>query len=677
MEFQGRHSEHDALDEILRRYLLENNPSGPDGESLMELAGESVLAEPPLVTPPPAREAEMLEQLKQAFPDTPVPGPTGGLSLPLKGLIGVGALAVLTSAILLIFNPFGDNASSKVPDALKHMASDNVRTLSQDAPIASLEDDFGDAEDISSLQQGDGNPFFLDIQEEIGTGTGDRNLATGKAWKPGSNLHLPDQTRSDPPTTAPFNSGTAHSGSISRPPLDPFPLRGLFAQTTVQSKYYQLEPGKDHLIAGKKGTLLHIPRNAFVDAQSGEAVEEVVQVEFKEIYKRSDYLKSNLPTISNNRQLVSGGVVFVDATAAGRRLKLAKGKDIYIEFANQPKVDTRDMQLYTGEFNEKGEMNWLPVGGQFKNMIPLPAERLYLDEYRCDCDGERYWNRLIHELMDEHYGNTYLVTREFRERVRVLSGIGYYELGLLMYRDNTDKPLWKVDEMVAELLKDEVKKGNVKEKYVDAFNNFAQEMHASVEPYDDRGVDLGRWDARRQLMYRSVSRTETERLIRLHRLREQFVQEIESGLTFGRYGGQKYVVGKRKRREAGTAKGFLIEELGWTNLDKVVDKQIVKGKTRDLKVRLTGDIKAYESTSSFLVYKEINSMITADRFTGQYFKFRNVPTNVDAWIVTIGYRNAMPYIGMTRLPKGRVKEVWIDMKRSTVDGYLAALQELD
>ena len=76
MNSQGKHSEHqDPLDDLLRRYLLENDPETEDGVSLLDLAGERVLSMSPTVMPSPEREAAMVDRLKERFPEPSEPLP--------------------------------------------------------------------------------------------------------------------------------------------------------------------------------------------------------------------------------------------------------------------------------------------------------------------------------------------------------------------------------------------------------------------------------------------------------------------------------------------------------------------------------------------------------------------------------------------------------------------------
>ncbi|MEM7035955.1 MAG: hypothetical protein AAF570_03175 [Bacteroidota bacterium] len=675
------------MNEILRRYMLENNPTGPGGEPLMEAAAEAVFNSEPEVTPTPEREADMVSRLQQNFPESPIPGPAAGTSALKMGLIGTGALILVTTVILLVFNPFGSDTPTNT-----NVYIENITSAQPHANPSHLETPATNAEDkdLPSLQlYGDGTPKPTS-DDQVGKGTSGSEDRGSKVFRkpsflpnPGDNLagsRSPDlptvSPNLEPSRLADATSDHNSAPAVAKEVMDPFPLRSLYAQTSTQSKYYHLEPGKDHMVKGNKGTLLHIPRNAFVDATSGEAVHDIVQVEVKEVYRRSDLVKTNLPTVSNGRQIVSGGVLYIDAKAGNRRLRLAKGKDIFVEFTAPKGVDTRDMDLAHGAFNERGEMNWVPMAGEFTKMIPLPPKGIYLEEFMCQCDDEALWNFKVNELSDEFYDGTWVMTREFRQRMGTLRDIGYYVEGLLIYEANINKPLWKVDQMVADKLLEDVGKGKMDDADVEKFQHFAQQMLTEIEPFDDRGIDLGGTHARQQLLYHGVSREEGGRLLRLHKIREQLVAQLESSLIFEKSGKEMYAIGRKRGKRIGAiVRSFLVRELGWISMYRIADKKFVEGKTRDLKVRLSGDVP-YNSTKVFLVYSGMNSVMPARKNTGQQFKIKDVPKNQQGWIVAVGYQNMMPHLGMKRLPADG-KQAYVRMERMQIDNFIVALKSLD
>lgn len=675
MESQGPNSKRDALDELLRRYMLERDQSG-----LLDTIGESMLAGPPTVTPSEAREADMIRRLQQRFPDTKRPAVRARRRLLKPALIATGAVVVLSFLILLWMNPFaGDDNTKTLPQGLLGTGT------SSEVPDGGVNSLRHEIKENTSLLEGTGNPDPTSSghNEEV-SGDGDRERhSTPSSWMPKApSVNL--STNSDPHSVSPtlFTPLTAPiSVPVQSEPLDPFPLRSLYAQTNTQSRFFLLEPNKDHLIRGRKGTLLHIPKEAFVDASSGEAVTEMVQVEVKEVFNRSEYLKTNLSTVSNGRQLVSGGVVFVDAVAAGRRLAVAKGKELYLEFASEPGLDYTDMQLYHGEVSNRGDMNWTPSGANMAKMVPLALDQLYFDEFYCDCQGEKLWNNLLWAISDKAFANTWIATREFRQRLHALADLNYYSQGLIAYRDNVDKDLWKVDQQVASVLRDLVPQGLAKETDVERFEAFARENLGQVEQFDDRGVNLSLADARRQLLYRRVSRDESERLIRLDRLRREYAAEIKDRLVIADNGMGTYVVkvkaGHRKGSPKRSIRAFHVRQLGWANLTKPVDLNYVSTKTSDLKVRLTGEVP-YESTRTFLVYQNMLSLLPGALSTGQLFRFKDVPRGAEAKIIAIGFKDGFPYLGIESVPReGGEQITTVGMRRMNIDEYMLALAALD
>ncbi len=683
MELQGKNDAHDALDKILKRYLLERDAASPEGEGLMEMAAESVLSQAPVVSPPAAKEAAMIARLQAAFPDGPKPGPTKPRAVLKYGIFAVSALALVTTTIMLFFNPFGSTDQPLQPSNAAEISSNSPQGLAGDVPDYA----YGtavDPEQFSSLQNGAGNTeSSLDQPEEIGTGNGNQGQMIHH-WVKGPKISISGAMRPDSRTGSQFGPPVIISQPFYETPsreLDPFPLRELYSQTSVQSAYYQLDPENDHLIMCSKGTLLHIPKDAFVDATSGEAVTQTVQVELKELYNRSEYINSNLSTVSNGQQLISGGTIYIDATAAGRRLKLAKDKDIYVEFAAQRNVETLDMQLYHGSFNEKGEANLAPASRRTNKMVPLPQQKLYFEEFWCDCGADKLWNQQLVQLLHPDFKNSWIATREFRQRLQVMRDMGYYEGGLQLYIDNSTKDLWKVDQMVADQLVEDAKGRKSQDAEIEYFHQFARQMLGNVEPFEDYGLDLTRPDARRQLMYRDVSRAETEHAIRISKLRRHFEDVVESRLIVADNGKGKVFQGVRKGKfqKAGTelVAGFLIEQLGWSTLSKVANGEFASSKRREIKVRLTGNI-AYENTRAFMAFSQYNSIMPGKPTTGQLHRFAKVPENIDAWIVVVGLKNAMPYLGILRLPQDDGDRiVQVTMEQTRFDEYLGALKELD
>jgi hypothetical protein len=110
-------------------------------------------------------------------------------------------------------------------------------------------------------------------------------------------------------------------------------------------------------ITGAEGTKVTFPENAFTTSD-GKPVTGSVSIELKEIYDKSDMVLSDRPTTSDGRLLLSGGEIFIRATANGQALQLDSNTNILIELA-QSTVDP-NMGLFL-EDTDTSEFNWTPI----------------------------------------------------------------------------------------------------------------------------------------------------------------------------------------------------------------------------------------------------------------------------------------------------------------------------
>ena len=107
-----------------------------------------------------------------------------------------------------------------------------------------------------------------------------------------------------------------------------------------------------------EGTQVTIPANAFTDL-NGNPVSGEVTFKVTDIYKKSDMIKSQKPTISDGQVLISGGEFnFSAQTSTGETLKLDEGVYISVQTPVSSEDADNDMQLFIGEEDENGDFNW-------------------------------------------------------------------------------------------------------------------------------------------------------------------------------------------------------------------------------------------------------------------------------------------------------------------------------
>ncbi len=133
-------------------------------------------------------------------------------------------------------------------------------------------------------------------------------------------------------------------------------LRLLEKTRSPESHHFQA-PHRPLVVIGEEGTELLIPADAFL-YPDGTPVTTDVEILLTEVANKPELILSNLPTVSNGRMLVSGGVIKIEAIADGKQLHLASGKSVLVNF---PGGYVKDMQLFKGQYDASGTMNWVPM----------------------------------------------------------------------------------------------------------------------------------------------------------------------------------------------------------------------------------------------------------------------------------------------------------------------------
>lgn len=136
-------------------------------------------------------------------------------------------------------------------------------------------------------------------------------------------------------------------------------IKDFFEKTEVKSQTFTINTDNGQSsITGDQGTIVTFPENAFTTLD-GSPITGTVSIELKEIYDKSDMVLSDRPTTSDGRLLLSGGEIFISATANGQELKLDSNTNILIELAQTTDIDST-MGLFTGGIDSIG-FNWTPV----------------------------------------------------------------------------------------------------------------------------------------------------------------------------------------------------------------------------------------------------------------------------------------------------------------------------
>ncbi|UAY52563.1 hypothetical protein [Ferruginibacter albus] len=127
-------------------------------------------------------------------------------------------------------------------------------------------------------------------------------------------------------------------------------LKALSDNIYQKVQVFIIANNKDTILTGSQGTSLLIPANSF----GGNSRIKIV---LREFYKTSDMVLNHLTTMSNDKQLITGGMIEVRAFVNGKSIDLKPGKSIRWYLPEGTK-DMSQMQLFTGTMLNSGEINW-------------------------------------------------------------------------------------------------------------------------------------------------------------------------------------------------------------------------------------------------------------------------------------------------------------------------------
>ncbi len=141
-----------------------------------------------------------------------------------------------------------------------------------------------------------------------------------------------------------------------------------FQNTIAPSETFQVNANQDTVIEGDQGTMLVLPKGCFVDA-SGNVVTETVSLELAEALTLDRMLLSNLTTTSEGKPLETDGMIYLNATANGKQLKINPDIPIRIEIPTAKRKP--GMMAYRGIRDTNGNMNWIEPKPLDNFLIPV------------------------------------------------------------------------------------------------------------------------------------------------------------------------------------------------------------------------------------------------------------------------------------------------------------------
>ena len=138
----------------------------------------------------------------------------------------------------------------------------------------------------------------------------------------------------------------------------------VYNPNNIRTQAFKIYGNRDTSIVAKYGTIFRFYANTF--EQNGAAISGAINVQIKEVFKKSDFVLGNLTTTSNGKLLESDGMIYVNARANGKRVKISKGKEIGVMVPDK-RMDKR-MKIFEGK-KEGDFVNWVKPEKTLNNEI--------------------------------------------------------------------------------------------------------------------------------------------------------------------------------------------------------------------------------------------------------------------------------------------------------------------
>ncbi|MCS3796247.1 hypothetical protein [Niastella sp. OAS944] len=187
--------------------------------------------------------------------------------------------------------------------------------------------------------------------------------------EPAMTLISPPITRAEETSTqtAEYNNSELGNNSKTFETKGPKPnaqtlLNLFYDQLKKKEEAFYIDADRDNTITAKEGTILTIPAHAFIN-KSGVAKGKV-KIIVHEYYKYEDILAAKLSTTSNDKQLVTGGMLHISAEQDGKEVKIAPQSAVAVSVPTDD-YNTK-MMLFKGveqpSETDNTTLNWIPAG---------------------------------------------------------------------------------------------------------------------------------------------------------------------------------------------------------------------------------------------------------------------------------------------------------------------------
>jgi hypothetical protein len=382
---------------------------------------------------------------------------------------------------------------------------------------------------------------------------------------------------------------------------------------------YTIDPAKDNIITGEKGTKLFLPANLFV-YKDGSLPTGKVKVVLEEFFSIAEFASNGLSTMSDSLLLETGGMLNIKVTAEGKKLVVSADKSYVVAFPNK-KVERMD--LFYGD-RTAGKINWVfdPVNSPnaetrdpfFDNDTTLFEKKLHLIRMTSQGGGGNFnWqtrsNVYLFHWMDSCLD---LTPKSIITDVYVNDTI-FYTVKFRFTRAGKAVDL-KFENVPAKI--QPILKNSILSMPAVIMNPFSDEELIHYEFSCEFGI------GRRYIL----DKYEEKFNAKYKQYRDKAIQKM-NGIELDGY-------------------VFTVNRFGWINCDRFLDDSTQKTELW---------VKSIDEGESkvMAVFEDMNSVMQGQKGANGY-SFPNIPIGRPIRLIAIGYKNGKPLLSTKNIKVGKV-----------------------
>lgn len=412
-------------------------------------------------------------------------------------------------------------------------------------------------------------------------------------------------------------------------------LTEFYTQISKEEQVFTINASKDTALRCAEGTLVKIPAEVFSD-KKGNSKNGKIQIIIREFYQYDDMVKERLSTISDGKQLVSGGMLHIRAEADGEEAVIKNGKSINVEMPTD-NYDER-MQLFIGEnspekhpvrvvsdnitvsdsssiltpvFASNSGLNWVAAGQQQTFLKQRRSFKVF------DAAGNpyktKYGKKITAYFLVGH--DTRMPDKEIKEKLQQRYGLLYDKIKVRrLLSGNKSVNLFTREERP--VVGDSVEM------------NFQSALKLKLVSAEDSATYMG--------------------LLRQDSIYNESQMKLRSSYK------------------------FTLTSMGWINCDRFLKEP---GPKVDFTLNMG---EGYEAGNfvSHLIFPRFKSLVTEGSYAGSRIRFDNIPENEKVKLISLGVKDGKVVSCIQQFEAGKNEQTGLLFEETTPEEFAKKLKQL-